>query len=132
MTRDDSEEPDDFRPGNAEGPRHLRAVFAVAGGALLLLLIGLLVPRTCPPTIQILTDPETQCALPDYRPWVALVAAIVVALGCTVSAAAARRPATARNRRMFRTGIVVAVVGCGFGLAILIALASGLVLGALR
>lgn len=132
MTRDDSGGPGDFRAGNAEAPRSPRAVFAVAGGALLLLLIGLLVPRTCPPTIQILTDAETQCAVPDHRLTVALGAAVVVAFGCTISAVAARGPATAKQSRNFRTGIVVAGIGCGLGLVMLMALASGLVLGALR
>lgn len=135
MTRDDAGGPDDFREGVAEAFRGLRTVFVVAGGALLLLLIGLLVPRACPPTMQILRAVEIQCALPDYRPTVALAAAVVVALGSAVSAAAARkerRPATGQNGRSFRTGILMAIIGSGLGLAVMLALASGLVLGARR
>lgn len=125
MTRDDPGGPGDFRAGSAKTPRGLRAVFAVAGGALLLLLIGLLVPRTCPPTIVILTE----CAVPDYRLPVALGAVVVVAFGCIISAAAARVPATTKRSRNFQTGIVVAIVGSVLGLVMLLALASGRVLG---
>ena len=132
MTRDHSGGPDDFRAGAAKTPRSLRAVFAVVGGALLLLLIGLLVPRACPPTMQILDAVETPCALPDYRPSVAWATAVAVALGCTMSAAAARKPATAQNRRTFLTGIVMAIIGSGLGLVMMLALASGIVLGGPR
>lgn len=89
-------------------------------------------PRACPPTILFLDSAETQCALPDYRPAVALAAAVVVALGCTVSAVVARRPATAQNRRNFRAGMVVAITGSVLGFVMMLALASGLLLGAPR
>lgn len=132
MTLDGRGALDDVRSGSASGSRGLRAVIAVAGGALLLILVGLLVPRACPPLMQIVTDPNAQCVWPDYRPAVALAAAVVVILGGTTAAAAATRPATSQNRRALRNGVLVASIGSVLGLMIMLVLASGLALGAPR
>ncbi|GGE98410.1 hypothetical protein D9V28_12490 [Mycetocola zhadangensis] len=105
----------------------------VAGSGLLLLVVGVLVPRTCPAMMQILDVNEIQCGLPDYRPAVAWGAGFGVVSGAVVSAfAAVRGPTIGQNGRTFRIGILVSLIASGLGFVVMLALASGLALGTLR
>lgn len=107
-----------------ERTRSARTIIAVVGGALLLVIALLLIPRTCAPTIQIPEPGTSACTYPDYRPLVATITSIVVMLGGVLAASGM---VAGRERRTFmlRAGLTGSLAAAALGAAVILYLANG-------
>lgn len=113
-----------------ERTRSARAIIAVVGGALLLVLALLLIRQTCAPTIQISEPGTSACAYPDYRPLVATITSIVVILSGVLAASGM---VAGREHRAFalRAGLAGSAAAAVLGAAAILYLTNRPPFGAL-